>query len=282
MAEVVIRDMHRFGLSDNIIGISFDTTSSNTGLIQWACTRIERKLGRILLWLACPHHTQALILKGVFEKCCSIPSSGPDIQIFRKFQNIWASLDKKSYTTMLDEKRPVQGLIETQRVKMINCLQNVIKDASHPREDYKELLQLSLLYLEELDPYADSADSYHADQEESSSSENYENIEIEVEGEDALAENKGQTNEILKRKRRDESKWKRNVIKTKRNRGEEYINYRGNHVAAKTFTPIICRKCSNSVLPKKQNTIHSQFYDLDWNGQTAWICTTVKLIAPKR
>lgn len=41
----------------------------------------------------------------------------------------------------------------------------------------------------ESDQYADSANSYHPDEEESSSSENYENIQIEVEGEDALAEN---------------------------------------------------------------------------------------------
>ncbi|CAH1098577.1 unnamed protein product [Psylliodes chrysocephalus] len=65
MAELVIREIHRFGLSDNIIGMSFDTTSSNTGLIQGACTRIERELGRTLLWLACLHHTHKLILKGV-------------------------------------------------------------------------------------------------------------------------------------------------------------------------------------------------------------------------
>lgn len=147
MAEVVIREVDRFGLRDNITGISFDTTASNTGLIQGACTRIEREFGRTLLWLACRHHTHELILKGVFEECCGIPSSGPDIQIFLKFQSLWASLDKKSYTTMLDEESPVQGFLEEQRVKMVNYIQNVLKDGSHPREDYKELLQLSLLYL---------------------------------------------------------------------------------------------------------------------------------------
>lgn len=147
MAEVVIREVDRLGLRDNIIGMSFDTTASNTGLIQGACTRIESEFGRTLLWLACRHHTHELILKGVFEGCCDKPSSGPDIQIFRKFQSLWASLDKKSYTTMLDEESPVQGFLEEQRVKMVNYIQNVLKDGSHPREDYKELLQLSLLYL---------------------------------------------------------------------------------------------------------------------------------------
>ncbi|GBM45775.1 hypothetical protein AVEN_208093-1 [Araneus ventricosus] len=147
MAEVVIREVDRFGLRDNIIGLSFDTTVSNTGLIQRACTRIEREFGLILLRLPCHHHTHGLILKGVFEECCGIPSIGPGIQIFRKFQGLWSSLDKKSYTTMLDEESPVQGFLEERRVKMVNYTQNVLKDGRHPKEDYKELLQLSLLYL---------------------------------------------------------------------------------------------------------------------------------------
>ncbi|CAH1114474.1 unnamed protein product [Psylliodes chrysocephalus] len=48
---------------------------------------------------------------------------------------------------MLNEERPVQDFIEEQRVKMINYIQNFLKDGSHPRKDYKELLQLSPLYL---------------------------------------------------------------------------------------------------------------------------------------
>ncbi|CAH1099105.1 unnamed protein product [Psylliodes chrysocephalus] len=132
MAEVVIREKHRFGLSDNIIGISFHTTSSNTGLIQGACTRIERELGQTLLCLTSVVTYHQVVLKS---------------RSFESSINMWASLDKKSYTTKLDKIRPVQGFIEEQRVKMINYLQNVLKDGSHPREDYKELLQLSLLYL---------------------------------------------------------------------------------------------------------------------------------------
>ncbi|CAH1114421.1 unnamed protein product [Psylliodes chrysocephalus] len=60
---------------------------------------------------------------------------------------MWTSLDKKSYTTLLDEECPVQGFIEELRVKMINFLHNALKDGSHPRENYKEILQLALLYL---------------------------------------------------------------------------------------------------------------------------------------
>jgi hypothetical protein len=86
-------------------------------------------------------------LKGVFDKCFPAASSGPDIQIFKRFQKQWNSVDKKSYTTMLDEEQPVEGFLENQRVKMITYLQQVLKDANHPREDYAELLRLSLLFV---------------------------------------------------------------------------------------------------------------------------------------
>lgn len=147
MAEVVIQEVDRFELHDHIIGISFDTTASNTGMIQGACTRIEREFGKTLLWLACHHHTHELLLKGVFEVCYRVPSSGPDIKIFKTFQSLWSSLDKKVYTTMLNEERPTQGFLEDQRVKMVDFIKSVLTVGKHPREDYKELLQLSLLYL---------------------------------------------------------------------------------------------------------------------------------------
>lgn len=92
MAEVVIGEEDRFVLRDNVICMTFNTTASNTGLILGSCTRIEREFGRTLLWLACRHH----ILKGMFEKCCDIPLSGADIQIFSKIPK---SIGKKSYMT---------------------------------------------------------------------------------------------------------------------------------------------------------------------------------------
>lgn len=147
MAKVVLKEVDKFDVRRHIIGICFDTTASNTGLSQGACVRIENDFKRILLWLACRHHTHELILKGVFDECYPVPSSAPDIKIFRKFQNMWDSLDKTVYTTMLDEEDSMQGFLKDQRMTMIHYLQNTLENGTYPREDYKELLQLSLLYL---------------------------------------------------------------------------------------------------------------------------------------
>lgn len=147
-----------------------------------------------------------------------------------------------------------------------------------------------------VEPFEDSGESYHPSGQSSNDSntdsdqENIENIARFVEnllGENDTPEtqNLGQTREICKRKRKNKKAWKRNVVKAKRNRGEEYVNYKRDTVAAKTFTPVICncrRKCSDHVNPETQHNIHSQFYEIYWNGQTAWICGTVQITTPKR
>lgn len=48
---------------------------------------------------------------------------------------------------MLGEESPFKGFLEEQRLKIVNYIQTVLKYGSHPREDYKELFHLSLLYL---------------------------------------------------------------------------------------------------------------------------------------
>ena len=128
-----------------IIALSFDTTASNSGMISGACINIERALGRPLLWLACRHHIYELLLKDTFELLFGRPS-GPGIPFFKRFQDRWDSLNKASFST-IDEDEPLDAWSEAQRIEMVADLERVIRDGVHPREDYRELLQLALLYL---------------------------------------------------------------------------------------------------------------------------------------
>ncbi|KAG0730304.1 hypothetical protein GWK47_028506 [Chionoecetes opilio] len=82
VAAVVLKEVDEAGVRDKIIAFCFDTTASNTGMVQGACIRIEQELGRSLLWLACRHHVHEVILKDVFEASLG-SSSGPDIGIFK-------------------------------------------------------------------------------------------------------------------------------------------------------------------------------------------------------
>ena len=58
ITNAVIECLEDWNLANNIQAMCFDTTASNTGNKQGACTIIESKLGRSLLQLACRHHNK--------------------------------------------------------------------------------------------------------------------------------------------------------------------------------------------------------------------------------
>ncbi|KAG0730173.1 hypothetical protein GWK47_028826 [Chionoecetes opilio] len=148
VARTVFQEVERVGARELIIGLSFDTTASNSGMLAvhaCTCVHLENLLGRSLLWLACRHHVLEVVLKHVFEKCCG-PSTGPEIPTFKRFQSRWESLDRGSYHTLNDEE-PLENALDLPRVQMVTFLQTVLHDGSNPREDYDELLRLCLLFL---------------------------------------------------------------------------------------------------------------------------------------
>ncbi|MEL7309148.1 MAG: hypothetical protein AAGK05_15655, partial [Pseudomonadota bacterium] len=143
VARVVLNLVQEHQIEHKIIGLCFDTFS-NTGLTKGACSMIEQAIQRPLFWLACRHHILEIILRDVFTLCCG-KSNGPDIPFFKRFQQQWSSIQKDNFTTMADDDNsPVE---ESSRLSMIEFLKNAINQKSHPREDYLELLQLSLVFL---------------------------------------------------------------------------------------------------------------------------------------
>lgn len=91
-AEAVYKCLIDWGLQDNVVGMCFDTTSSNTGHKSGACVLIEEKLNRPLMHLACRHHVLELVLKAAFEEQFG-PSTSPLIPLFAKFRREWDTLD---------------------------------------------------------------------------------------------------------------------------------------------------------------------------------------------
>ncbi|KAG0724292.1 hypothetical protein GWK47_040863 [Chionoecetes opilio] len=92
VAAVVLKEVDEAGVRDKIIAFCFDSTASNTGMVQGACIRIEQELGRSLLWLACRIMSHEVILKDVFEASLG-SSSGPDIGIFKRLRDQWSFVD---------------------------------------------------------------------------------------------------------------------------------------------------------------------------------------------
>lgn len=84
IAAVVYEKLVEWNIVERVEGMSYDTTSNNTGINNGAGVLLEKKLGRNLLSLACRHHVYEIVLRKVFETKL-LPSSAPDVPFFERF-----------------------------------------------------------------------------------------------------------------------------------------------------------------------------------------------------
>lgn len=115
-----------------------------------------------------------------------------------------------------------------------------------------------------------SGQSDTTDVTENESIENIADIEIE---------RKRKRNKI-----KDETKWLRNIRKSSRTSGKEYVSVKGNNVPSKNIDLSDCeciRECHKLVSPDQRKKLFDAFYALEhYNLQTAHLCGLIK-ICPK-
>ena len=117
--------------------MSFDTTSSNTGINNEACTLIMKKLNTNLLHLACQHDIFKLLVEKTFIVCLG-PSLGPDIGLFKRFQQMWLFIDQSKFITLTD----IENIIDPSIVEEILELAKDCLTLIQPHDDYRQLLKL--------------------------------------------------------------------------------------------------------------------------------------------
>jgi len=146
MANEVVKQLKRWKLSDNVKAMGFDTTSSNTGKINGACTILQETLGRNLLNLACRHHIYELVVAGTFILVFGKTSS-PTPPILIKFRNNWSTIDKTNMKAIPPKifKKQILARLKRETVTFLNELLG--SDEAFPRDDYRELAELCLLVL---------------------------------------------------------------------------------------------------------------------------------------
>ena len=142
-ATAVSEALEDWGVRDQVVAMCFDTTSSNTGHRNGACTLLEKKIGRRLLSVACRHHVHELVIEKAFSVCMG-PSSGPDITIFGRFKEHWSFIKQTESQPLIDEDLPVTLIAK--RETIVQALTRIL-ERKHPRDDYKELAQLSITCL---------------------------------------------------------------------------------------------------------------------------------------
>lgn len=99
ICSAVLNIISDWGLLNNVQAISCDTTASNTGRINGACTLLQQEIGRSLMLLPCRHHIFELVLKAVFDLKMG-STSAPVVLIFKRFQSKWGEVEFKNVLHM--------------------------------------------------------------------------------------------------------------------------------------------------------------------------------------
>lgn len=145
IADTVYERLVQWNIVDQVNGLSFDTTSTNTGIHTGAAVLLEKRIGRSLINLPCRHHIYEIILRSVFEtKFCS--TSAPEVSIFERFAKSWPNLKKDLYRSGNEDAIVCLAIspADHENCKKF-CTHQLTKSLN--REDYKELLQLVLMFL---------------------------------------------------------------------------------------------------------------------------------------
>ncbi|KAK2703242.1 hypothetical protein QYM36_018259 [Artemia franciscana] len=142
-ASAVFRAIEDWGIPGNIQAMCFDTTSSNTGRISGACVLLEQKLGKELLSLAC-RHIMELVIGAAFQVCMGSTSS-PEVPLFKRFHDYWRFIDTDKYETGIAAD-DVAHLVDDIKQSTIDFA-NKHLEQSQLRDDYKEFLELVLIFL---------------------------------------------------------------------------------------------------------------------------------------
>ena len=147
-AEACLTTVDEWSIRQQIRGLVFDTTATNTGLKNGACACIEHSLGQEMAWVACRHHVMELVLASIFRALFG-PTGGPDVALFQRFQTNWPYIDHFTYTTASDDM--FDSGTAVLRVEMVNFCKAAVEE-SQPREDYEEPINLCLIFLGGADP----------------------------------------------------------------------------------------------------------------------------------
>lgn len=83
------------------------------GIKGGICALVEKAFGKKLLHLACRHHIFELVLRAVVEHYWPT-TRGPEVPIFKRFQQSWDTIDKKRFVNGLEDPYVSQIVTEEQ------------------------------------------------------------------------------------------------------------------------------------------------------------------------
>lgn len=141
-ANAIYKALKDWGLCDAVQALCCDTTNANLGPKSGAAVILESLLEKDLLYFPCRHHIMEIILSGCFE--LKFPgTNGPNVPLFKRFQSSWSEINKQNYQ---DGLLDINVLLRDKVKETVQLIENFLI-TKMPRDDYRELLELSLKFL---------------------------------------------------------------------------------------------------------------------------------------
>ncbi|KAL4090708.1 hypothetical protein QTP88_025495 [Uroleucon formosanum] len=145
ISSAVYDTLKDWSMLEKVQAFVFDTTASNSGRLNGSCVLLEQMLNRPILFLACRHHIFEIILQSVFSYSKLTTMSGPEIPIFKRFKNNWNQIDQTKYSTWVSDNEVKKILHKVGDDVIIFCKDTLNQNL--PRDDYKEFLELVIIFL---------------------------------------------------------------------------------------------------------------------------------------
>lgn len=76
-------------------------------------------------------------------------STGPSILLFKRFQASWENIDQTNYEVGIKDKR-ILSMLQNQLEGISLFIKNLQKSTMQPRDDYRELLLLCLIFIDQV------------------------------------------------------------------------------------------------------------------------------------
>lgn len=142
----IISVITEYNLQNRIVAMGCDTESTNTGIKNGICARIEDFLERNLLYFMCRHHIFDLMLKHVGQLLFGSTSAPTFDYGCQELKTAWETLCLDSFSRYIDEEETLEGILyEDFRENAIEILQ-IQNENRQIRDDYAELTDLALKF----------------------------------------------------------------------------------------------------------------------------------------
>ena len=147
--EAVKEQVLLWDIKDHIRSMTYDTTGSNTGVSKGCCARLEDWLERPVMWYGCRHHIGELMAKAAWHTLFE-EDLQPRVGMFIYIKSSWDQVDKdKSIMTLEGELYNKEEAVKFYKMVL---QKRSSQGKFYIRDDYKELVETSLVLLGETPP----------------------------------------------------------------------------------------------------------------------------------